>query len=83
MCKTFMSCTIFVYCSLWKTHKPDIKFFAHLNKPKPVVNTGPDPFTGSDSQSDKEHCHKKYGDGKRNFVDSNISSHFKTIITNF
>ena len=44
--------------------------------------TSSDPFTCRHSQSDKEHGYKKYGYGKWNFVDGNVTSHFQTIITN-
>ena len=44
--------------------------------------TSSDPFTRRHSQSDKEHGYKKYGYGKWNFVDGNVTSHFQTIITN-
>ena len=44
--------------------------------------TSSDSFTCRNSQSDKEHGYKKYGYGKWDFVDGNVTSHFQTIITN-
>ena len=65
-------------CPLWR-----IKIlFTHLNKPKSIVYTSSDSFTCRHSQCDKEHGYKKYGYGKWDFVDGNVTSHFQTIITN-